>query len=249
MTGSIAKGGSSSPGAAKRFYKVVSVAGDSEGWRILLDGRAVKTPKRATLALPAQPLAQAIAREWEAQGEKIDPKTMPLTKFANTALDAVRGRETEVSTDILSFASRDLVCYRAEAPDELVARQSAAWEPVLQWLDAEFGARLIVTAGIMPVDQPPESLAALQEALAQFDAFSISALHVMTTLTGSAVLALAHAHGRLSVDECWRAAHVDEDFQIAKWGPDAEAGARRDARRAEMDAAAEFLELRNAGAC
>lgn len=243
MTGSIAKGDTSSPGAAKRFYKAVSVAGDGEGWRILLDGRAVKTPMRATLALPVEPLTQAIAREWEAQGAKIAPKTMPLTKLANTALDAVRGRETEVAANILSFAGRDLVCYRAEAPDELVARQSASWEPVLQWLEATFGARLTVTAGIMPVDQPPESLAALQNALTQFDAFSISALHVMTTLTGSAALALALAHGRLSVDECWTAAHVDEDFQIAKWGLDAEASARREARRAEMDAAAEFLQL------
>jgi chaperone required for assembly of F1-ATPase len=155
----------------------------------------------------------------------------------------VRGREADVAADILSFSGRDLVCYRAEAPAELVAKQSAAWEPVLLWLEAELGARLIVTAGIMPVDQPPESLAALQKALTQFDAFSISALHVMTTLTGSAALVLAHAHGRLSVDECWTAAHVDEDFQIAKWGLDAEAGARREARRAEMAAAAEFLRL------
>jgi chaperone required for assembly of F1-ATPase len=248
MTG-MTNGQSSSPGTAERFYTAVSVAEDSEGWRILLDGRTVKTPLRATLALPAEPLAQAIAREWKVQGAKVDPKSMPLTKLANTALDAVRGHETEVAADILSFAGRDLVCYRAEAPDELVAQQSAAWEPVLRWLETEFSARLIVTAGIMPVDQPPESLAPLQEALTQFDTFSISALHVMTTLTGSAALALAHAHGRLSVDECWTAAHVDEDFQIAKWGQDAEAAARRVARRAEMDAAANFLQLRNAGVC
>jgi chaperone required for assembly of F1-ATPase len=235
----------------KRFYKTVSVSGEEgDGWRILLDGRVVKTPLRATLALPTEALAQAIAREWEAQSDKIVPKSMPLTRLANTALDAVRGREAEVAADILSFAGRDLVCYRAEAPEELVARQNAAWQPVLQWVETyQLGSKLIVTTGIMPVDQPVEALAAMKWVFSHFDAFALSALHVMTTLTGSAVLTLALAHGQLSVDECWTAAHVDEDFQIAKWGLDAEASARREARRAEMNAAAEFLLLRNAGVC
>lgn len=229
--------------APARFYKAVSIAETGDGWRILLDERPVKTPLRAVLALPTEPLAQAVASEWDAQGAKIAPRSMPLTKFANTALDAVRGREAEVAADIIAFAGRDLICYRAETPAELVARQQEAWNPLVRWAEEQFGAPLVVTAGVMPVDQPGESLAALHEALEAFDAFALSALHVKTTLTGSAVLALAVACERLSVAECWAAAHIDEDFQAAKWGADADAQARRTAREAEMRAAAEFLRL------
>lgn len=231
----------------RRFYKAAGVAPRSDelggGWYILLDGRAVKTPLRADLVLPAKPLAQAIASEWDAQGELIDPRLMPLTKLANSTLDGVCGRLAEVAADIVKYAARDLLCYRADTPEALVERQKRAWDPLLAWAKDECGATLTATSGIMPIEQPAAAIEALGRRVATLDAFSLSAIHTITTLTGSAVLALAHAAGRISVQECWTAAHVDEDFQIEQWGEDAEAKARRAARLAEMHAAVKFFAL------
>lgn len=228
---------------AKRFYESVATEATGGNWRILLDGRVVKTPKRAELLLPAGALAEAVAAEWRAQGPQIDPRSMPLTKLANTALDAVTPKLAAVAEDVLSFAASDHICYRATTPESLVERQSACWDPLLAWAQQHYGARLIATAGIMPVEQPRESLALLRDALARFDPFALTALHVMTTLTGSAVLVLAHGAGRLSLEECWAAAHIDEDYQTGLWGEDAEARRRRDVRFADMRAASEFFRL------
>jgi chaperone required for assembly of F1-ATPase len=231
------------PEAPARFYSEVSTEATPDGWQILLDGRSVKTPRRADLVLPSRPLAEAIAEEWRRQGSEIDIATMPLTKLANTALDAVAANAEVVAEDVLSFAQRDLICYRADRPDSLCERQRLTWDPLLEWVDEHYGAPLLVTEGVMPVEQPDGSVAALRTACRCLDPFGLTALHVMTSLTGSAVLTLAHIGGRLSLEESWAAAHLDEDFQIENWGEDREARARREARFAEMRAASEFYRL------
>lgn len=227
----------------RRFYSEVALDEAASGWHILLDGRAVKTPRRAELTLPTRALAEAVAEEWRIQGNELRLQDMRLTRLANTALDAVAPNAAAVTDDILAYAQRDLLCYRAEGPDRLAARQRQLWDPLLAWTLERYGAKLDTTTGIMPIDQPPESLAALRAAVAGYDVFALTALHVITTLTGSAVLALAHADGRLSLDQSWAAAHVDEDFQREAWGEDEEATQRRQARLVEMRAASEFLRL------
>jgi chaperone required for assembly of F1-ATPase len=168
---------------------------------------------------------------------------MPLTRLANSAIDGVAGREAEVRADIAKYAGSDLVCYRADGPDELVRRQAECWDPILAWARDVLGARFEVATGIMPVTQPEPSKAAVAGALDRLDAFTLAPLHVMTTLTGSVLLVLAHARGHISADVAWALAHVDEDFQIGKWGWDAEARARRERRWAEMAAASRMLAL------
>ena len=168
---------------------------------------------------------------------------MPLTRLANTALDGVRGREPEVRADVVKYAGSDLLCYRAERPEGLVARQREIWDPLLAWAQARLGAEFRIAQSLMPVAQPVESLERLGEALAPLDAFRLTALHVVTTLTGSALLALAVLERHLEVEAAWSAAHVDEDWQIAQWGADTEADARRAARWREMLSAARMLEL------
>jgi chaperone required for assembly of F1-ATPase len=195
------------------------------------------------LTLPTRALGDAIAEEWARQGERINPTTMPLTKLANSAIDGITGREGEARTDILKYAANDLLCYRAEGPHGLVRRQAGAWDPVIDWAHKALGARFIVAAGVMPVAQPAQALTVIAAQLEGFDAFRLASLHVMTALMGSALLALAHAHGRLTADEAWAAAHVDEDWQIEQWGEDAEAAARRQRRWEEMWAASQFLRL------
>lgn len=226
----------------KRFYEAVSVAertsddGRAE-WQLLLDARAVRTPGKTLVAVASERIAEALAEEWRAQGERIDPATMPLTKIVNSAIDGVRGREAEVAADIVAFAGSDLLCYRSEGPDDLVAMQAEAWDPVLAWAREAFGARFIQAQGVMPVEQPQASLDAFAGELRGFDPLRLCALHVITTLTGSALLALAHARGELTLEEAWAAAHVDEDFQISRWGPDEEAAERRGKRWVEFQAA------------
>jgi chaperone required for assembly of F1-ATPase len=225
----------------RRFYSDVSVEESGGGHRILLDGRPVRTPQKAELSVPQAALAEALAEEWREQGEFIDPETMPLTKMVNTALDAVTGREAAVAADIAAFAGSDLTCYRAEHPTELVAMQAKAWGPVLSWAQERLGAEFVLTEGVIPVNQPPEAAQAVADAIAQYDALSLAGLHVMTTLTGSALIALAHAQGRLTAEEAWDAAHVDEDFQISQWGEDQEAMERRARRWAEFQAASRLV--------
>ena len=224
----------------KRFYKTVTV-GEAAPFQLLLDGRAVKTPKKRALILPTRALADAVAAEWTAQAADINPATMPLTRFANTAIDAVADSLDEVSGDIVAFAGSDLLCYRAEAPQELSDAQAKRWDPVLNWARQTLGANFTVVPGVMPVEQSDATLAAIASALHPHDAFRLTALHVLTTLTGSALLAIAHARGALSVDDTWAAAHVDEDYQIALWGTDGEATERRIRRRTEFDAASRML--------
>jgi chaperone required for assembly of F1-ATPase len=227
----------------ERFYKEVTTAPDSEGVAVLLDGKPTRTPAKAKLTVPSQALADAIAEEWRAQGEHIDPETMRLTKLANSAIDGVRGRESAVLDDLIAFAGSDLLCYRADAPEGLIAKQIEHWDPVLAWAKRDLGAPLNLAQGIVHVVQPQASLDRLRERLKGFDAFNLAALHVMTMLTGSALLALTVALKRLTPEEAWEAAHVDEDWQISQWGEDAEAAVRQERRRQEFEAAANMLRL------
>jgi chaperone required for assembly of F1-ATPase len=227
----------------KRFYAAVTVAPAEGGFAILLDGKPVRTPRKLPLTVPTRPLAEAIAEEWAAQHERVDPASMPLSKLAITALDGVAAHMADVASDIVEFAGSDLICFRAEEPEALAALQGAAWDPILRWAEAELGARFATAKGVIPVEQRPEALERVAAAVAPFDAMALTALHVMTTLTGSAILALAHAAGRISVEEAWTAAHVDEDWQISQWGVDVEAAERRARRWAEMQAASRFLDL------
>jgi chaperone required for assembly of F1-ATPase len=210
---------------------------------VLLDGRPMHTPAKAVFAVPSQALAEAIAAEWAAQRDRIDPASMPLTRIANSAIDGVRGREQEVRADIAQYAASDLVCYRAEGPAELARRQAEAWDVVVAWAGEALGARLRIGVGIMPVAQPEAALRRVGAALDGLEAFALTAVHIITTLTGSALLALAHARGRLTAEAAWAAAHVDEDWQISQWGEDTEAMARRQRRWAEMAAASRMLAL------
>lgn len=227
----------------KRFYKSVSVEPKGERFAVLLDGRGIRTPGKRELVLPVEELALAVAAEWEAQGERIEPATMPLTRLANSAIDAVEERKAEVAADIVAFAGSDLLCYRAETPDTLVRRQAEAWNPVLAWAKRELAADFVLRAGVMPIEQPPEALRAVRDALAGMDALSLAALHVLTTISGSAVLAIAHWKGHLSADDTWAAAMVDEAWQREQWGRDEEAEAEAAFRRLEFEAASRCLHL------
>jgi len=230
-------------GLPKRFYKDVAVKDDGNRASIMLDGRPVRTPGKALLSVPSKALAQAIADEWRAQGDHIDPRTMPLTKLANTAIDGIEGRAAAVVDDIMDHARADLLCYRASGPKGLLAEQVKHWDPVLAWAKDALNAPLTRAGGIVHVTQADASMAEIEKRLKGFDAFSLAALHVLTSLTGSALLALAIALKRLTPDEAWAAAHVDEDWQAGQWGDDDEAKARREARRRDFDAAARTLTL------
>jgi chaperone required for assembly of F1-ATPase len=234
------------PGLPMRFYAEVTVAERPGGDALLLDGKPLITPGRAELLLPAAGLAHAVAQEWRAQGERIDPESMPLTRLANSAIDGVRGREAEVAADIARYAASDLLCYRAGYPEELAARQREHWDPVLDWLAEAHGCRLVVATGVMHVAQPEDAVARIARLIGQRSAFPLAALHSLTTLTGSVLLALAHAERRLALEATWAAAHVDEDWQIAQWGKDLEAAERRRRRKSELAAASRMLELLDA---
>lgn len=229
--------------AAKRFYDTVSVEERPEGFVVLLDGKPVRTPGKAVLALPTGAAAALVAAEFEAQGERIDPVTMPATRLVNTAIDGVAADMEAVIEDILRFASSDLLCYRADGPDGLVARQADAWDPVIGWAKARLGARFVLADGIVHVTQPREAIGAIGIHLAGRDEpLQLAALHLMTTLTGSALLALAVGAGELSPESAWAAAHVDETWNAEQWGEDYEAAARNAARRRDFLAATRLLE-------
>jgi len=224
----------------KRFYKLVSVTAENG---IALDGKPVKTPKKLPLQLPALTLAEAVAAEWQAQGETINPHAMPLTKLANTALDRIAPDRHPILLELVDYAGSDLVCYRADRPPGLVARQNLAWDPVVDWALTTLDAPFAVVTGVMHHPQPPEALRAVGVALENCSAFEIAGLHTLTTLTGSALLALMLHRHAISEDAAWSAAHVDEDYQIEMWGEDHDAKSRRAARHKEFAACCRFLAL------
>lgn len=230
------------PHLRRRFYQRAEVEDADGKFRVVLDGRPVKTPARRTLAAPTRVLAQALAAEWEAQRDVIDPAKMPLTRLANTIIDGVTDAPSAVAAEINRYLACDLVFYRAPGPAGLVAWQAEAWDPVLAWVCATLGARFVLAQGIAFVAQPAQALAAAGSAIPT-DPWRLGAMHAVTTLTGSALIAIALSRGALSADAAWAAAHVDEDWNMKFWGRDALALERRAARFAEMQAAATVLEL------
>jgi chaperone required for assembly of F1-ATPase len=235
------------PQPVRRFYKTVEVREADGRHALMLDGRGARTPGRNPLAAQSRALMLKVAAEWERQRETIDPADMPLTRVMNSAIDGVGRAMIETRAGILRYAGSDLLCYRAEEPEALAERQRLAFDPLLRWAAEGLSARFNVAAGVVHVAQPPEALEAIRAALDAYDdPPALAALSVLTTLTGSALLALAVARGFLSPEAAWRAAHIDEDFQAERWGADAEAMARREARWREMEAAATVVALARA---
>lgn len=224
----------------KRFYANAGVVEADGGFAVALDGKPIKTPSGRIVAVPARAIADAMAAEWNAQQETIDPLAMPMTRFANSVVDAVIDRAAIVRDDIAKYLRSDLLFYRAGYPEALVAREARHWDPVLFWARDQLGAHFILAEGVMHVSQPETAVAAAHEALPH-DPWPVAALHVVTTLTGSALLALVLHHGARSADEVWAAAHVDEDFNAQQWGEDAEVVARKAARKRDFDAAVAIL--------
>lgn len=232
------------PVLPRRFYREARVEPRDGAFVLTLDGRPARTPGRQALALATTALGEAVAAEWQAQGDEVDPATMPLTRLANSAIDGVAPNMAAVTEDLLKYAGSDLTCYRAGEPERLAAEQGSAWDPILAWARDALGARFVLGEGVMFVGQPEPALAAVQASLVRVTSpFALAALHVMTTLTGSVLIALAHAAGRLSAEEAWAAAHVDERFQESVWGEDEEALKRRALRRADFMAASRLYAL------
>jgi chaperone required for assembly of F1-ATPase len=224
----------------KRFYDTVSVATAPDGHAILLDGKQVRTPANRPLAAPTSILAQALADEWHAQDGVIDPAKMPLNRLANSIVDGVGDHVDAVKAEVEKYLGSDLLCYRASAPSALLDRQAKFWDPVLAWARDTLGAQFWLAEGVMYVAQPKPALAAAGAAIPR-DPWRLGAVHTVTTVTGSALLALALARGAISVDDAWTAAHVDEDWNMEQWGRDELAMQRRAFRRAEFQAAAMVL--------
>jgi chaperone required for assembly of F1-ATPase len=231
------------PRLSKRFYTSAQAGeGGRDGFPVLLDGKPVRTPARRLLAAPTRVLAERIAQEWEAQTELIDPGAMPLTRLANAVIDAVADQRAAVADEVAQYLGSDLLCYRADTPEGLVAMQTRAWDPWLTWARDALGTRFVLAQGVMHVAQPREAIAAARAAIPS-DVWRLGAVSSITTLTGSALLALALNAGAIEADAAWTAAHVDEDWQMSQWGRDEAALARRAHRRGEFDAAVAVLRL------
>jgi chaperone required for assembly of F1-ATPase len=230
------------PTLRRRFYDKATAESGPSSFALLLDGKPVRTPAGRALAAPAPGLAEALAAEWNARAEVIDPAAMPLTRLANSIIDGVAQMPLPVAEEIVQYLRSDLLFYRAEGPQGLVERQERQWDPVLIWAREVLGARFLLATGVMFIDQPEQAVAAATAAIPS-DAWRLGAISSITTLTGSALLALAMLRGRLSVEEAWAAAHVDEDWNMEFWGRDQRALERRALRFAGMIAAAEVLRM------
>lgn len=215
----------------KRFYKKVSVTDGDQGFALTLDGKSIKTPAKNTLEAPTRAMAKAMEKEWAAQGDIIDPASMPLNRLANTAIDRTSEKKDHVIMEVMGFARFDQLCYRADAPDELIEIEARAWDPYLEWLMNAYMIKFVATTGIGTVEQDSQALKGLKEIVEGHDPFALTALHNATTLTGSIVLALALEKGFRKAPEIWRDAHADEDYQIAKWGQDPEAKKVREGKK------------------
>lgn len=227
----------------KRFYKSVELVSADNGYEARLDRRVIKTPAKNPLILPAKPFAQAIAEEWRAQSEDIDPQTMPLTRLANSVIDGVLQRIDEVRTDVAAYGQTDLLCYWADTPLDLVERQARHWQPILDWCRERLGEDIQTASGVVAVQQCDGLNEALMREMEGFTPFELAAVHELTTLTGSVLIALAVAHQGIAPDVAWQAAHVDEHYQRDAWGDDAEALERRSHRRTAFENAVRALQL------
>jgi chaperone required for assembly of F1-ATPase len=224
----------------RRFYATTVTAAVADGYAVRLDDKPIRTPARRVLAAPTLALAEAIAAEWQAQKDVIDPAKMPLTRLANAIIDGVADTPQPVAAEIAKYLTSDLLLYRAGSPPALVERQAHHWDPILAWARQALGADFKLGEGVVYVAQPEAALAAACAAI-PLEPWRLGAVHAITTLTGSALIALAMARGALSADAAWQAAHVDEDWNMALWGRDELATARREFRFAEFQAAATVL--------
>ncbi|MTH34803.1 ATPase [Paracoccus limosus] len=219
---------------ARRFWKAASVRPCDGGWEIMLDDRPLRTPGKLALTLPTRALAEAVAAEWDAPADVIDPNKMPLTRAANSALERVTPQFEAVADMLADYGGTDLLCYRAEAPDALVEAQAAGWDPLVDWAATTLGAPLRVTQGVLPVAQADSSLLKLRAEVGALDPLGLTALHDLVTLPGSLILGLAVLRGRLSVDEAYALSRIDEEFQSDRWGRDEDADAAAAARLQAM---------------
>lgn len=231
----------------KRFYKTVAVVPEAGGFAVQLDGRPIRTPDKAPLRLPNAALAEAIADEWRGQGETILPLSMGLTRLANTGIDRVAPERAKAVEDVTRYGGGEMMCYRADQPPELVARQAALWQPWLDWAAGTLGAPLRVTTGILHVAQEPAAIVALRIAVARASDLELAGLGAAVQALGSLVLGLALWHGAVAADAAVDAALLDETFQPEKWGEDREAVQRWQALREEVRAAGRFLTLLRGG--
>ncbi len=227
----------------KRFYQSAAAGELEGGYGVLLDGRPLRTPAAARLTVPSESLAAALAEEWAAQAERILPASMPMTQIVCTAIDLAASEPERVVEELLGFAEAELLCYRAEEPEELVRRQAALWQPLLDWAAEAYGARFLLATGIVHRAQPPESLAALGQAVARHDPLTLAALAAAVRAAGSLVVGLALTEGRLTPEEAFTVAELDETYNIEQWGEDAQAAARRAAVRADLAAAHSVVTL------
>jgi chaperone required for assembly of F1-ATPase len=227
----------------KRFWKDVAVEREDGGWTIKLDGRPVKTPARASLLVPTEALAKAIADEWRSVGETIDPRAMPLTGLANAAIDRVAPARQAFAQGLAEYAEADLACYRADGPRELIARQEESWDELLGWARRRFDLDFLTTAGLMHVAQPPATVERLAHAVTALDPFHLAGLSPLVTIGGSLIAALAVLEKALTPEQAWDAVSVDDRWQLEQWGSDKEAEKALENRRRDFFAAARFLEL------
>ncbi|KIC15262.1 MULTISPECIES: ATP12 family chaperone protein [unclassified Leisingera] len=229
--------------AQKRFWKAVTVAEAAEGFEVELDGRRVKTPAKAPLMVPTREMAEAIAAEWDAQTESVNPNSMPCTRSANAAIDKVTHQHSEVAAMLAEYGDSDLLCYRADSPVELAARQAAEWDPVLDWAEAELGVRLLPRTGVLHQPQEPAALAVLAEKTRAMTPFQLAAFHDLVGISGSLILGFAAASGWRSAEEIWLLSRLDERWQEEQWGEDEEAQAAAEVKRQEFLHAKRFFDF------
>lgn len=231
----------------RKFWKSVTTESVDGGFSILLDGRSVKTPAKSALIVPTQAMATEMAREWDAQGDIIDPATMPITRAANSAIDKIVPQFDEVADIIAAYGDSDLLCYRAAEPRELTQRQAAAWDPLLHWAETALNAPLLPITGVMHQPQPAASLQALQGQVTAMSPFELAGLHDLVAMSGSLVIGLAAAANHMAVSDLWALSRIDEDWQIEQWGVDEEAAELAERKRGEFIAAHHFLTLSRVG--
>ena len=227
--------------ALKRFWEVVEVVPADNGFTVTLDGRNVRTPGKALLVVPTEEMAGKIATEWEAQQDRVDPRVMPWTRSANSAIDKLSVQRSEVENHLIGYAGTDLVCYRADGPVGLVERQIAAWDPILDWAEKRYGLRLLVTPGVMPVSQDAGSLAVLSNVMSSMNNFAITGFHDLVTLSGSYVIALSVVENAHNPHAAWNLSRIDEDWPIEQWGRDEEADTQAETKREAFLHAARFF--------
>jgi len=227
----------------KRFWTDVGVVDAGGGWTVALDDRAIKTPAKKDFVAPTRALAEAVAEEWRAQDEVMNPKAMPQTRYVNSVLDGIAPQREAVIETVAAYGGSDLLCYRAEHPDTLIARQAAQWDPLLDWACTKFDVNLILASGIMPVSQPEQSLQRLSDAVAGHDNFVLAGLHDLVSISGSLVLGLAVSAGRLKPAEAFALSRLDDDWQIEQWGEDDEASKTAALKAQEFAEAARLITL------